>query len=65
MEKRFTISGCSISLGIAGAILLIAAALLCGCTTTQPEQVQPQTPVQTPVQTEPVACAGGADGRYC
>lgn len=60
MEKRFTISGCSTCLGIAGAILLIAAALLCGCTTTQPEQAQPQTQPQTSVQTEPIACADGA-----
>lgn len=56
MEKRFTISGCSTCLGIAGAILLIAAALLCGCTTTQPEQVQ----TTTPVETEEVTCTGGA-----
>ncbi len=56
MEKRFTISGCSTCLGIAGAILLIAAALICGCTTTPPEQVQTIPPAETPA----VACTGGA-----
>ncbi|MCA1914925.1 peptidylprolyl isomerase [Methanospirillum hungatei] len=56
MEKRFTISGCSTCLGIAGAILLIAAALICGCTTIQPEQVQ----TITPAETQAVACTGGA-----
>jgi FKBP-type peptidyl-prolyl cis-trans isomerase 2 len=56
MEKRFTISGCSTCLGIAGAILLIAAALICGCTTIQPEQVQ----TIPPAETQAVACTGGA-----
>ncbi len=56
MEKRFTISGCSTCLGIAGAILLIAAALICGCTTTPPEKVQTIPPAETPA----VACTGGA-----
>jgi len=42
MEKRFTISGCSTCLGIAGAILLIAAALLCGCTGTEDQKMTDQ-----------------------
>ncbi len=58
MEKRFTISGCSTYFGIAGAILLIAAALLCGCTTSQPGEVQ--TTPTTPVETGNVSCPGGA-----
>lgn len=56
MEKRFTISGCSTCLGIAGAVLLIVAAFLCGCT-TQPEQVQTH---MIPEETQAVVCAGGA-----
>lgn len=56
MEKRFTISGCSTCLGIAGAILLIVAALLCGCTSTEPQQA-----AITPVPTgETATCTGGA-----
>ncbi|NLL10003.1 MAG: peptidylprolyl isomerase [Methanomicrobiales archaeon] len=57
MKKRFTISGCSTCLGIAGAILLIAAAFMCGCT-TQPEGVPAMTP--SPTQAEAVSCEGGA-----
>ena len=57
MKKQFTISGCSTCLGIAGAILLIAAALMCGCT-TQPEGVPAMTP--SPTQAEVVSCEGGA-----
>jgi len=60
MEKRFTISGCSTCLGIAGAILLIVAAFLCGCTSTEPGQVQ-QTQTIAPVPSgEEVVCTDGA-----
>ena len=58
MEKRFTISSCSTCLGIIGAILLIAAALLCGCTETGPKEVQNATIV--PGSEEAVTCTGGA-----
>lgn len=45
MDKRFTMSGYSTWLGIAGAILLISAALLCGCTSTSPQGTEQATPV--------------------
>jgi FKBP-type peptidyl-prolyl cis-trans isomerase 2 len=57
MEKRFTISGCSTCLGIAGAILLIATAFLCGCTSTGPQQIQTATTVPP---AEVTNCTGGA-----
>jgi len=57
MEKRFTISGCSTCLGIAGAILLITAALLCGCTSTEPQQAHTNTSVPTG---DVVNCTSGA-----
>ena len=58
MDKRFSFAGCGACIGIAGAILLIAAAFLCGCTSTTPEQVSEVTQVPT----EYVPGTGAQDG---
>lgn len=57
MENRFTISSCSTCLGIIGAILLVTAAFMCGCTGTEP--TQNATIVTT--EKETVTCVDGAN----
>lgn len=64
MDKRFSIAGCGTCIGIAGAILLIVAAFLCGCTSTTQEQQATEISQVPPVPAgEYVPGTGAQDGN--